>query len=121
MFVPAEPTPEPAPGLVFFHGGGWVFGDLDTHDAMCRSLAHACGCRVIAIGYRLAPEHAFPAAVEDSYAATVWVEQHAQELGLDRRRIAIGAFRRQSGGSRLPQRGMGGLNGCGFCSVRSST
>jgi acetyl esterase len=90
MFMPVEPVPEPAPGLVFFHGGGWVFGDLDTHDAMCRSLAHACGCRVIAIGYRLAPEHTFPAAVEDSYAATVWVAQHAHALGLDRRRIAVG-------------------------------
>jgi acetyl esterase len=87
---PAAPSAEQLPGLIFFHGGGWVFGGLDTHDGVCRMLANDAGCRVIAVAYRLAPEHPFPAAVEDSYAAATWVVHHAAELGIDRRRIAIG-------------------------------
>ncbi len=80
----------PRPGLIYFHGGGFVFGNLDTHDAVCRSLAKQSGAVVMAVDYRLSPEHKFPAAVEDSYAATVWAAANAERLGIDRRRIAVG-------------------------------
>jgi acetyl esterase len=76
-------------GIVYFHGGGWVFCNLDTHDAMCRTLANESGCRIVSIDYRLAPEHKFPAAVDDAYAATQWVAAHASELGIDRDRLAV--------------------------------
>jgi len=79
----------PQPCLVFFHGGGWVFGDLDTHDNLCRLLSHAIGGTVIAVDYRLAPEHKFPAAYDDSLAATTWVAEYADALGIDRHRIAV--------------------------------
>ena len=78
------------PVLVFLHGGGWIGGDLDTHDAFCRELAHGADCGVIAVDYRLAPEHKFPAAYEDCLAACAHVLDHATELGLDPTRIAIG-------------------------------
>ena len=78
------------PGLIYFHGGGGIFGSIDTHEGICRMLANESGCVVIAVGYRQAPEHKFPAAVEDAYAATEWVVEHAGELGLDPQRIAIG-------------------------------
>ena len=78
------------PVLVYFHGGGWTIGDLDTHDTLCRQLANGSGCAVISVDYRLAPEHAFPAAVDDAVAATRWVHQHAASLGLDARRIGVG-------------------------------
>jgi acetyl esterase len=78
------------PALVFFHGGGWVFGNLDTHDAVCRAIAKESGAVVIAVDYRLSPEVKFPAAVEDSYAATQWVAANAERLGIDSRRIAVG-------------------------------
>jgi acetyl esterase len=81
---------KPLPTLVFFHGGGWVVGDLDSHDPMCRHLARAAGCAVVAVDYRLAPEHKFPAAVDDCLAATRWVAESGAALGLDRDRIAIG-------------------------------
>jgi acetyl esterase len=90
IYTPVAPVSEPLPGLIYFHGGGWVFGDLDTHDGVCRMLASDAGCRVIAVAYRLAPEHAFPAAVEDSYAAASWLARHASEFGIDRSRMAIG-------------------------------
>jgi acetyl esterase/lipase len=89
-YTPLNTTGGSSPGLIFFHGGGWVFGDLETHDAVCRTLSNAAGCRVLAIGYRLAPEHKFPAAVEDAHAAALWVTQRARVLGLDQERIAIG-------------------------------
>ncbi len=76
-------------GIVYFHGGAWIFGDLETHDGLCRALANESGCRVVAIDYRLAPEHKFPAAVEDAYAAAQWVAAHAVELGIDPDRLAI--------------------------------
>ena len=79
-----------APVLVYFHGGGWVIGDLDIYDGLCRSLARAAGCAVFSVGYRLAPENKFPAAVEDCYAATVWLSGEASRLGLDASRIAVG-------------------------------
>jgi acetyl esterase len=78
------------PVLVYFHGGGWVIGDLDTHDTLCRQLANGSGCAVVAVDYRMGPEHRFPAAVDDSLAAVYWVQGHARALGLDSARIAVG-------------------------------
>jgi acetyl esterase/lipase len=78
------------PVLMWFHGGGFVIGDLDTHDSACRLLANQSDCMVVAVDYRLAPEFKFPAAVEDCYAATRWVALHAQEIGADPLRIAVG-------------------------------
>ena len=88
IYTPALSGPLPA--LVYFHGGGWVIGDLDTHDAICRTLANSARCVVVSVDYRLAPEHKFPAAVDDAYAATVWVADHAEEIGVDKRRVAVG-------------------------------
>ncbi len=78
------------PGLVYFHGGGWVIGSIETHDALCRSLAHEAGVVVVSVDYRLAPENPYPAAVDDAYEALVWVAAHAAELGIDASRIAVG-------------------------------
>jgi len=77
------------PVVVHFHGGGWVVGSLETHDALCRALANAAGVLVAAVDYRLAPEHPFPAALEDSVAATRWLVERAQELGGDPARLAV--------------------------------
>ena len=78
------------PVYVYFHGGGWVIGDLETHDVLCRQLTAASGASVISVDYRLAPEHKFPAAAEDAWAATRWVVAHAAELGIDAVRLAVG-------------------------------
>ena len=78
------------PLLVYFHGGGWVIGDLDTHDSVCRFLAAAAGVPVLSVDYRLAPEHPFPAAAEDAAAGFRWAAEHAAELGADPARIAVG-------------------------------
>jgi acetyl esterase len=78
------------PVLVYYHGGGWVIGDLDTHDTLCRQLANQSGCAVVAVDYRLAPEHRFPAAVDDAVAAARWVHRHADALHVDANRIAVG-------------------------------
>ena len=80
---------EPLPGLIYFHGGGLVAGSLDTHDPICRSLANASGCRVLSLDYRLAPEHPFPAALEDGCAATAWIAAHAGALGVDPQRLGV--------------------------------
>jgi acetyl esterase len=90
IYRPQHSAAQPLPALVFFHGGGGVFGDIDTHDGLCRMLCAESGCAVISVGYRRAPEHKFPAAVEDSYAATLWVHDQAAGLGLDAQRLAIG-------------------------------
>src|SRR5688572_29759036 len=80
----------PLPALVFFHGGGFVLGGLDMSDRACRALANASGCVVISVDYRLAPEHPFPAAADDAYAATSFVAENAASFGVDRARLAVG-------------------------------
>jgi len=87
-----------APALVFFHGGGWVIGSVASRDQTCRALATEGRCIVYSVDYRLAPEHPFPAAVDDAYAAAVWIVDHARELGVDSARIALGG---DSGGGNL--------------------
>jgi len=81
---------ERLPVLVYFHGGGWTIGDLDTHDIVCREFANLARCAVASVDYRLAPEHKFPAAVEDAIAATHWIGRMAETLGLDPGRVAVG-------------------------------
>jgi len=88
VYTPASPVPLPI--LVFFHGGGWVTGSLDTHDGVCRSLATRTPCVVASADYRMAPEHRFPAAVEDAWALMQWVSAHAREIGGDAGRLAVG-------------------------------
>lgn len=78
------------PVLVYYHGGGWVIGDLDTHDVLCRQLCNLSGCAVVAVDYRLGPEHRFPAAVDDALAATRWVRSRARDLKVDPARLAVG-------------------------------
>jgi acetyl esterase len=78
------------PVLVYYHGGGWVIGNRDTHDVLCRQLANGSGCAVVSVDYRMGPEHRFPAAVDDAIAATQWVHDHASDLKLDARRLAVG-------------------------------
>jgi acetyl esterase len=89
MYTSASIGAEPPACIVYFHGGAWIFGNLDTHDCMCRMLANASGCRVISIDYRLAPEHKFPAGVEDAFAATKWVAAKASDIGVDPTRIVV--------------------------------
>lgn len=88
VYTPAGPGPFPV--LLYFHGGGWVIGTLDTHDGLCRALANGVPCVVVSVDYRLAPEHKFPAAVEDADAAVRWVAAHAAEINADPTRIAVG-------------------------------
>lgn len=93
-----EGAVDPGPGLVFFHGGGLVAGDLDTHDGLCRRLAGASGARVLSVAYRLAPEHRFPAAVDDAVAATRAVAADPARFGMDGRRLGVAG---DSGGGTL--------------------
>src|SRR5438105_335443 len=88
-YSPVAGGAELLPGIVFFHGGGFVLGDLDCYDALCRTLANESCCRVISVDYRLAPEHPFPAAVEDGFATLQWLEDHATELCVDANSIAV--------------------------------
>jgi acetyl esterase len=88
VYIPREG--EVLPVVVYFHGGGWVLGDLDSVDSLCRSLANAADCVVVSVDYRLAPEHKFPAAVEDAYSATKWASNSATGFSGDPRRIAVG-------------------------------
>lgn len=83
-------APGPRACLVFYHGGGWVIGDLDTHDVVCRQIAQRSGAVVIAVDYRLGPEHKFPAAVDDAIDATAWIAANAASLGIDAGRLAVG-------------------------------
>ena len=79
-----------APALFYIHGGGWIYGDLESHDATCRFLAEEAQVRVIAVDYRLAPEAPFPAAFDDTWAAYQWIVNHAQGIGVDINRLAVG-------------------------------
>ncbi|HYF59216.1 MAG TPA: alpha/beta hydrolase [Burkholderiaceae bacterium] len=90
LYRPRPGSAGPLPVLVYFHGGGWVIGDLDTHDVLCRELALGAGCTVIAVDYRMGPEHRFPAAVDDCLAAVRWIRAHAASLGVDAARVAVG-------------------------------
>lgn len=90
LYVPPTPAQEPPPLLVYYHGGGWVIGDLDTHDNPCRFLAAHSGACVLSVDYRLAPEHPFPAAADDAWAAYVWAAANAAGFGVDPARIGVG-------------------------------
>ncbi|MGH9032807.1 MAG: alpha/beta hydrolase, partial [Acidimicrobiia bacterium] len=87
IYTPDGDSPRPL--IVYFHGGGFVFCSLDTHDNTCRRLANATGAVVVSVDYRLAPEHCFPAPLDDCYAATVWAHEHAGELGADADRLVV--------------------------------
>ena len=89
LYSPLDATEGPLPGIVFFHGGGWVAGDLDSHDVLCRTICAEAGARLLAVDYRLAPEHRFPAAVLDAIAAVEWVTHHANALGIDPQHLAV--------------------------------
>jgi acetyl esterase len=89
VYTPAPAVNTTSGGIVYFHGGAGVFCSVKTHDGLCRMLANSSGCRVVSVEYRLAPEHPFPAAVEDSYFATRWTAEHAGELGIDPARLAV--------------------------------
>lgn len=88
LYLP-EGVPAPSAALVYFHGGGWVIGSPDTHENLCRALANRSGARVFSLDYRLAPEHPWPAAVEDCYAATCHVAEQGAALGVDGARLAV--------------------------------
>ena len=92
LYVPRDQvaSDRPSPLLFFVHGGGMMYGDLDTHDAVCRFVAERAGVRVLSVDYRLAPEHRFPAAVDDCWASFQWVSEYAEQLGADPERIAVG-------------------------------
>ena len=90
LYVPPTAAKAAAPLLVYYHGGGWVIGDLDTHDGPCRFLAAHSGVAVLSVDYRLAPEHPFPAAAEDAWASYAWTSENATRLGFDPGRIAVG-------------------------------
>lgn len=89
LYRPPQAT-APLPVLVYFHGGGFVVGSLDSHDGVCRELCARAGCAVLAVGYRLAPEHRFPVALEDGQDTLAWLASEAEQLGLDSARVAFG-------------------------------
>jgi acetyl esterase len=88
LYRPAGAGSSPA-GLVYFHGGGFIYGDLDTHDVVCRGIAQGTPCAVVSVDYRLAPEHRFPAAVEDAFAATAWIAANGAGLGIDPHKLVV--------------------------------
>jgi acetyl esterase len=90
LYSPADATDQPLPGFVFFHGGGMVAGSIETHDPIAAALAQTTGCRLVSVDYRLAPEHKFPAAIEDAIAATRWVSEQAAALGINAARLLVG-------------------------------
>lgn len=90
VYAPKNSGAASLPGLIYFHGGGGVFGSIASHDSFCRVFANASACRVVSVGYRLAPEHKFPAAIEDVYAATCRIAAQAQDFLIDSRRLAVG-------------------------------
>jgi acetyl esterase len=89
-YSPVASGGDALPTLVFFHGGGWVIGNIDTHDGLCRMIANGSGCRVISVEYRLSPESKFPGPVEDAVGAVEWIEKNASQLGVDANRLAVG-------------------------------
>ena len=94
VYNPEPQASEPLPVLVYLHGGGWVMCSIETHDALCRDLAKQSNIIVVSVDYRLAPEHKFPAGLEDCYAALLWVSQNAKQLNADSSRLAIGGEHR---------------------------
>jgi acetyl esterase len=90
VYTPVAAGADPMPALVYFHGGGFVIGNIESHDGLCRMLANEGGLRVVSVDYRLAPEHKFPAAFDDGFAALAWVAANAAEIGVDANRIAVG-------------------------------
>ncbi|HEY2023456.1 alpha/beta hydrolase, partial [Paraburkholderia sp.] len=91
LYCPVEPNwAEPMPAFVYYHGGGFTVGSVDTHDALCRMFARDGQCAVLSVDYRLAPEHKFPTAVEDAFDALTWLHGHAAEFGIDAERLAVG-------------------------------
>jgi acetyl esterase len=90
LYAPSSGLSGYLPGFVFFHGGGMVAGSIDTHDRISAALAQTTGCRLVSVGYRLAPEHKFPAAIEDAMAATRWVAAHGLSLGIDAAKLVVG-------------------------------
>jgi acetyl esterase len=90
VYYPKDLQENNNPALVYYHGGGWVVGNIDTHDDVCRALTNLANCVTISVDYRLAPEHKFPAAVDDSYTAVQYVYDHAEDFKVDRSRIAVG-------------------------------
>ncbi|HEX3634974.1 MAG TPA: alpha/beta hydrolase [Paraburkholderia sp.] len=91
LYQPVEPSwAEPAPALVYYHGGGFTVGSVDTHDALCRMFARDGRCAVLSVDYRLAPEYKFPTAVDDAFDALSWLHAHAAEYGVDAARLAVG-------------------------------
>jgi acetyl esterase len=90
VYTPAAAVGAPAPLLMWFHGGGWVIGDLETADGTCRALANRSGAVVVSVDYRLAPEHPFPAAADDALEAVLWAVEQAEVLGVDPTKVAVG-------------------------------
>jgi acetyl esterase len=91
LYQAVEPSwAEPAPALIYYHGGGFTVGSVDTHDALCRMFARDGKCTVLSVDYRLAPEHKFPTAVNDAFDALAWLHAHAAEFGIDAGRLAVG-------------------------------
>lgn len=89
LYVPEGAGDQPLPLIVYYHGGGWVLGTLDTHDGTCRALARESGCAVLSVAYRLAPEHPYPEPFDDCYDALLWAADHAATLGCDPTRLAV--------------------------------